>query len=248
VSEASKTSSNQSKPPGWGTDGLSAFLKMAGSNQASTFALKKPEYKLLSDIDDAFCRIGNNLVNPKSILGANMLFRSHAAYRGSCGLCMSGQVAETFVLLRSCLEYAAYGLHIFKNPALGETWLNRNEDAASLKAVRRAFRAIDVQKTVAGAEARLGEVYEQLYERSINFGAHPNVLGVTASMTMQRDTDQTQLQHLYLHDDDLTLAMGLKSTAQVGATSLHIFQYVFQERFMLLGVRELLMELRKQNL
>ena len=65
---------------------------------------------------------------------------------------------------------------------------------------------------------------------------------------MDEQPDRITLTHLYLHGDDDALLMGLKSTAQVGAASLHIFQHVFRERFMILGVRGMLEKLRTMNL
>jgi hypothetical protein len=50
-------------------------------------------------------------------------------------------------------------------------------------------------------------------------------------MAMDEQTDRIMLTLTYLHEDDDALLMVLKSTAQVGVTSLHIFQHVFTERF-----------------
>ena len=161
---------------------------------------------------------------------------------------MSGQVPETFALLRSCLEYAAYGLYLYKNPALGATWLDRHQDADALRAMRKEFLAINVQKAVEAVDTRLGQVYRVLYDRAIDFGAHPNVMGVAGSMLMDEQPDKIMINHLYLHGDDNALLMALKSTAQTGLTSLHIFQHVFPERFLILGVRDTLMKLRTLNL
>lgn len=215
---------------------------------AATFANKRAEFGLLREIDDAFLRVAENLINPQNMLSATLLYRSHAAYRAACGTSMAGQCPEAFVLLRSCLEYAGCGLHIHKNPGLGITWLNRHQDANALRAMKKQFRAIDVQKVVASVDSRLGQIYDELYERAIDFGGHPNVRGVTGSMTMDEGPEQTKIMHMYLHGDDLSLGHALKSTAQTGLTSLHIFQHVFTERFQLLGLRDRLAELRKRNL
>lgn len=236
------------RPLGWGNDKLTEFLDAAQDNQFATFAKKRAEYGLLREIDDAFMRVAENLINPQNMLSATLLYRSHAAYRAACRTSMAGQCPETFVLLRSCLEYAGYGLHIHKKPELGVTWLDRHQDADALREMKKRFLAIDVQKVVASVDSRLGQIYEELYDRAIDFGAHPNVRGVTGSMTMDEGPEQTKLMHIYLHGDDLALASALKSTAQAGLTSLHIFQHVFPVRFQLLGLRERLAELRKRNL
>jgi hypothetical protein len=114
--------------------------------------------------------------------------------------------------------------------------------------MKKDFLAINMQKEVESVDARLGQIYRTLYDRTIDFGGHPNVMGVAGNMAMDEQPDRITLPHLYLHGDDLALLMALKSTAQVGATSLHIFQHVFPERFMILGVRDTLAKLRTMNL
>jgi hypothetical protein len=49
---------------------------------------------------------------------------------------------------------------------------------------------------------------------------------------------------IYLHGNDMPLRHCRKSTAQAGVCSLHIFQHIFSERFMLLGIRDKLIKLR----
>ena len=235
-------------PQGWGDDKLSEFLWLARNNQLVTFALKRSEYGKLREIDAAFVQIGENLLNPKNLLSANMLYRSHSAYRAACGTSMAGQAPETYVLLRSCLEFAGYGLFIFKSPELGITWLNRHDGPDATRAMKRAFQAVNVQKVVESADARLGEIYRTLYERAIDFGGHPNVMSVTGNMTMNECDGRVEMNHLYLHGDDDALLMALKTTAQVGITSLHVLQHVFQERFMLLGLHEKLAQIQQMGL
>jgi hypothetical protein len=235
-------------PPGWRDDKLSEFLGYARNNQFATFAKKQAEYALLREIDSAFLRVGENLINPKNLLSANLFYRSHSAYRAACGTSMAGQLPETFVLLRSCLEYAAYGLHIYKNPALGVAWLDRHRDAEAFRAMKKEFLAVNVQKEIESVDTRLGQIYRTLYDRAIDFGGHPNVRGVAGNMAMDEQPDRVMMNHLYLHGDDDALLMALKSTAQVGVTSLHIFQHVFPERFMILGVRDTLAKFRTMNL
>jgi hypothetical protein len=227
---------------------LSNFLAIAQRNQRATFANCKGEYELLQEIDSTFIRIGENLINPQNILSANMFYRSHSAYRAACGASIAGQAPESFVLLRSCLEYAGYGLYIFRNPEAGFKWLNRHQSDADKRAMRNEFKAINIQAVVASAERRLGEVFQELYERSIDFGGHPNVMGVSGNMSAKDEGDRVQLSHHYLHANDTGFYMALKSTAQVGATSLHIFQHVFTARFQILGVRETLAKLRTKDI
>jgi hypothetical protein len=133
-------------PPHWGDDSLSDFVSLRITNTLATFVRRPADFRLLARIDKCFVQITENLSNPPNILSAMLLIRAHSAFRGAVRLSVSGQVADTFPLLRACLEYALYALHIFTNPALGATWLRRHDDEASLKAVRQQFTNSGVLK------------------------------------------------------------------------------------------------------
>ena len=93
-------SNTELPPPGWGRDRLSKFIESTRKNQFATFANMQPAYAVLHEIDDCFQIAAENLSNPKDILAALLLFRSHSAYRTACALAMGTQLPETFVLLR----------------------------------------------------------------------------------------------------------------------------------------------------
>lgn len=231
-------------PEGWADDGLSAFLQMARENQFGTFFKKPTVFAMLHDIDNCFQRIADYLGNPPDILAALLLIRSHSAYRAAAGTGIAGQEPETFVLLRSCLEYAAYGLFINKNPQLAETWIRRHDNALSLKAVRDAFKAKTIAQTVGSVDRKLGDIYSNLYDNAISFGAHPNERGLSGSTRLEKTAGESKFLQIYLENDDVFISHGLNAIAQVGLCSLYIFQHVFTERFEILGLRESLQELR----
>jgi hypothetical protein len=235
------------RPLGWGNDKLSDFLEAIRQQQFATFANNPgAAYSVIHEVDSCFVKITENLTNPKNLLAAVLLVRSHAAYRAACGTAMGTQLPETFVLLRSCLEYAAYGLHVNANPQLCETWVRRHDDAAALRAMKKAFQGIEVEETVVATDKELGRVYKELYDRTIDFGGHPNLHGVLTNMLIENSHDKRELQLIYLHGNENTVLHALKTTAQVGLCSLHLSQHVFPERFLLLQIREKLIELRSR--
>jgi hypothetical protein len=235
------------RPLGWGDDKLSEFLEAIRSQQFATFANDVGGfYSIIREVDLCFVKITENLTNPKNLLAAVLLVRSHAAYRAACSTAMGTQLPETFVLLRSCLEYAAYGLHLNANPSLGETWLKRHDDAAALRAMKKAFVGPEIDQTIVATDQEIWHVYNELYERTIDFGGHPNLRGVLSNMLMNENVDNRQLQPIYLHGNPTTVRHALKSTAQVGVCSLHLFRDILAARFRLLGIREKLIELRSR--
>ena len=135
-------------PTGWGTDELSKFWDAARSNQFATFVNKRPAYQRLAAIDHAFLEVSKRWTNPASELAAMLFLRCHSAFRTAAGHAASGQAVESYVMNRAALEFAAYALHIFRNPDLGMVWLNRQQDEASIQAARNAFSHRKVHATV----------------------------------------------------------------------------------------------------
>jgi hypothetical protein len=232
-------------PQGWGTDSLSEFLEMARGNQFATFANKGGWYRRLVAIDELFFRVSKQWLNPKDPLAALLFLRCHAAFRAACGLAIAGQVTEASVMHRSCLEYAAYALHINRNRSLGPLWLDRHQDEATLKKVRREFKVENVRKTLTACNRHAAERFDTLYQRAIDFGGHPNERGVTGSLQMEDVADRRLMKQLFLHGDGVALDHALKTTAQCGVVCLEILQGVFNALFELLGVNAELLEIRK---
>ena len=181
----------EDKPVGWGKQDLTAFLDLVQHNQRGTFANHRKEVAVLERIDSAFMRIGSNLLNPKDHLTPFFLFRSHSAFRAASACAMAGQTVETFVLLRSCLEFAAYALQIDKVPGAKQKWLDRLKDDASRKAATNAFRTANLRPTIASCDARLGKIFDVFYQQSIEYGGHPNEQAIMGSLRIQENTEDT---------------------------------------------------------
>ena len=223
-------------PPRWSDDPLSSFMTDAFKNSLASFVRRRGEFDMLLRVHRNFAKICDNLSNPPDFLGAILIVRSHGAYLAAVRQAISGQLPETFPLLRACLEHALYGLHINNNPGLGVTWIQRHEDAASLKAMKKAFQHVAVMNTLKSCDARLYATLEMLYERTIDFGAQPNERAVAGSMTMTESKDRKDFGAKLLDDDDTALAHASKSSAQIGLGALCCFEMVFRDRFRLLGI------------
>ena len=235
----------ETPPPNWGADGLTVFLDQARANQFATFVHKPDWYRRLSAIDACFATASRDWSNPQSEVAALLLIRTHGAYRAACGAALSGQAAETFVLLRAALEAAGYALHIQRNPALALLWLKRHDSDADLKAAKKAFEVGSVRRTVEAADRAGSKVFDKLYQRTIDHGAHPNMFSILGNASVEPSDRGRDMSHILLHGDGLALDHGLKSTAQAGICCLEILQCAFAARFELLGLRHRLLELRK---
>lgn len=225
-------------PQGWGCDGLTEFLETAHQNRFATFANKTKEFQRLASIDECFSRIEADWINPPNLVTPLLFFRSHAAFRATCEHAMSGQIVDTFVSIRNLIETAGYALHIHRNPGLDQTWLRRHDDEGSMKKVKSAFKISSVRKSIHAANSFGEDVFGLLYERSIDFGGHPNERAITGSLSHVEEEARSNYRLSLLQGDGLPLDHALKSAAQAGVCALDILGDVFSARYELLGVRE----------
>lgn len=242
VSEEKKT---LAVPSSWGDDSLSDYADAAFRNILATFVQKKPQFGILVRINDLYAEIGKSLSHPENVIAPLLVTRSHSAYRAGCQLASGGQVSEAFCVLRACLECALYCLHIYDHDSLSEVWLRRHDDESSLKDSRNKFSHGKVMDTLRIRDEKLCATVQKLYERTIDFGGHPNERSVTSGMKMESLEGEVGIKQFYLHGDSLYLEHGLKSATQIGLGGLLILRLVFRERFDILGITDELDRLRE---
>ena len=231
-------------PPGWGQDGLTKFWDAARCNQFGTF-VQKPIFRKLAAIDALFAKISDGWLNPDDDIGAMLLLRCHSAFRAAAGLAAAGQVAESFVVNRSVLEFAAYALHLHRNADVRMIWLNRHEDETSMEASRNALSHNKVRKSVEAVNRHAAERFEKLYQWAIDFGGHPNERSVTGNMKMVEEKDRREMLAIMQHGNGVQLDAALVGTARCAMCALEILQSVFGARFTLLGISAAMLEVRK---
>ncbi len=223
-------------PRGWGTDDVTSFVDNTRLNCFATYANLRQEYAKVAEVDVVFRRLIENLINTQDWFAAFFLLRSHSAFLAGAHLAMSGHAAETYASLRLCLENGLYGLYLARNPASRETWLRRHDDDQARRRVKDEFTIRNLFDTLRGIDKREADVTGELYERCIDYGAHPNERGLTQSLKTEKKPDTVDLRVIYLSDDPLIFRVCLKTTAQVGASVLGVFRLVFRERFDLTGL------------
>jgi hypothetical protein len=231
-------------PPDWGEDALTRSFDDARSNQWATFVRKKPIVAKLIEFDTLFASVSKDWLNPQQISTALLFIRTHAAFRTSAGLAMSGMAPETYVLSRSMLECAAYALHIHRNPALETVWLNRHQDAASQTKQKREFQQFKILSSCQAANRHAAQRFQDLYQLSIDLGAHPNEQSVTGNMKMIKEKGRRTMQAVIQHGDGVQLELALKTVAQCAMVSFELLQVPLNARFELLGVNATLLRLR----
>jgi hypothetical protein len=87
---------------------------------------------------------------------------------------------------------------------------------------------------VKAANRHAGERFETVYQRTIDFGGHPNERAVTGNMKMVEGEDRREMLAILLHGDSVQLDMALKTAAQAGAISMELLEVPFRAKFELL--------------
>lgn len=234
-------------PPEWGDDPLSTFIQGATDNTYASFYNLKEWYHLLRDVHVAFNSFAQNMERTPDLLPSFFFARSHSAYLAGVRLALSGQVPEAYMVLRGALECALYGLYIARKSSVGEIWLRRDEDETAKKKVQQEFKIFNLFPVLASENHNLRIIAGDLYERTIEYGGHPNQQAFLSVMKQQSSDSKITFQSAYMIGNEPALQFCLKSCAHIGTCSLSIFQLVFRERFDFLGISQKL-ELMKRGL
>lgn len=228
-------------PPNWGADEVSNFLEIAQRNGFGSFVQLRAPFAKITAIDAFYRRFIENLNHTREWFAAFFVLRAHSAYLAACRLTVSGQIPESYMVQRGCLENAMYGFHIATRPELRETWLRRHDNEASKRAVKQEFQIGTIFERITLTNAQVAEVAKTLYDRTIDYGAHPNEQALMQVLDMERAAGDIRFEVRYLtRGEEPAFGACFKTTAQVGVCALDIFRLVFRERFQLLGLdREL---------
>ena len=236
---------DKKSPLGWGDDSLSAFIETVKNNIYATFANHRAVFNRIQKIDEAFRFAVDHLYNTKEWFPSFFLLRAHSAYLGAARLSLSFQVGEAYMVLRGCLENALYGFFFYKNPKKAHLWYERHDSIIKRKEVRREFQIKRMIEALKEENNQVAQVATILYERCIDYGAHPNERSISSVLEKSEEGRNIYFTIYYLPGDTLPAKACLKTTAQVGVCCLRVFELIFKTRFELMGLSDRVKELQK---
>ncbi|WP_133647956.1 hypothetical protein [Paraburkholderia flava] len=232
-------------PDGWGKDELTTFLDLVRKNHFS-FAERKDGFARFQDIDVCFRKVINDALHHSTEWFAGFfILRAHSAFLAACSCASSGQVVEAYALDRVVLEQALYGVFLSRHPDYRVTWLNRHEDEASMKEVKKVFKISDMVEELRALEAKDAEAAEMLYQRTIDFGAHPNERALMQGLKEEDVGKGIRFEVSYLFPDGDALEACRKTTVQAGVCALSMYRPLLRERYDILDITGLLDHLKK---
>lgn len=225
-------------PDGWRNDSVTRFIDDAFNNCVATMTNFRslPIVQILIKINDLFFDANKIKCHPiQECLLPLFLGRAHSAYLGAVRLSTSGQVVETYMVARGCLENALYSLFIQDDPTINKEisnrvkiWMDRAESEAAGRKCRKTFTSGNVLGNLANHDKSLGRKTLRLYRIAIERGAHPNFAGhlVTSKLSLEG----SHIDFL-IPGSKIVCQACIQFTAQVGICTLKIFELAYGEKF-----------------
>jgi len=204
-----------------------------------------PEFDALAGIDALYSELIENLNQHPEFVARFFLIRTHSSFRGAVRLCLSGQVAEAYMVLRGCLESALYGLYMAGDTRRQETWLRRHEDATSLARVKNEYSIRNLKLHLQSIDPRTHDITQRLYDQTIDYGGHPNERVISTQITTEAIGSRDQFTAEYFLCGEVSHRLCLKCAAQIGICCIDILFTVFRDRWRILGIDQRLDQIRE---
>jgi len=216
---------------GWGDDVLTRLIDTAFFNIGVSFLKLKPYLELQTKALEVFLDAANMLSwsTLDGLVSGSLLSRAASCYFAAVRLSCSGQITETWVMLRASLENSLYAFYVARNPKLAKVWMDRHKSEASKNACKTHFRIGNVWKVLAKESRRIAKEANDLYETSIDFGGHPNERSLTLNLVEKRDGSGYQL--MILNPDEALTRASLTTTLLTCSCVFEIFALIFPDVF-----------------
>ncbi len=229
---------NQYKP-------LREFLDDAHHNTKATEQNINELFHKLDLINKKYSELIGLLNYSKEWFLIFFVMRSHSSLLAGSTLATSAQLPDSYGAMRSLLENTLYAFYLWKHKDLIETWLRRQEDKEAKKRVRDSFKHGKMLAELKNINKKYGEIYEQIYEDSIDLGAHPNVHSILANIE-RIDKDKTIIHRLkYFNPDSPIIDLSIKRLCQSGVISIKIYGIIWSHRLKLTNFFQELEEIEK---
>ncbi len=229
MSGTSDKASGQVFPKG---DELGDFIRMANDHSEEALNYYKKPVNFLSSVDALFIdflKQAAGLSPPFSVL---LLLNAHASYRSAVRLAFSGQLLPSFMSLRGAVESALYAHAMVADPKLVDIWNNRGADKKSRDKCRKAFSIGNMFQYLEGAHEKFfADHVRDIYDSTIDFGAHPNRLSVIRSTSLSNLEDgMIEVNFAYLHGfGSFEVRQALVACAEIGLAVFFVNLLCFEE-------------------
>lgn len=155
-------------------DQLRSFMDAATEGTTEIWNEHAELISILSRIVNSWNFLGPELRHG-NFMSYPLFFAAHSTYLAAVRTATAGHTAAVWPLVRAALEAALYAVIVSGDDALAQKWADPEFDRRERSRLFTAKKGIEL---VRADSADIASYISQVYETSIDFGAHPNRLGV----------------------------------------------------------------------
>ena len=202
---------------------VAGFLRIARENEVEAIAHHEKYMAFFERVDQKF-RSLMIAGTDDNVVARIMVLAAHAYHISAIRVALGGQSPATFTNLRASIECALYSLVMQEQEGADGIWLNRKRDR---DACRQTFTASKGIKLLA-FDPNLQALAQQVYDASIDFGAHPNPIAVLKNLQIEDAGDAWRVTLVSLHGiDSISVERTLIACVETGSACALIFSQVF---------------------
>lgn len=214
---------------GWGKDCLSETFDSVFCNIGKSFIDLKAHFQILTEAKNALADV-TKLCEYKDEAGMIVLSltgRVMGCFVCACQLALSGQLSETYVLMRACLENALYAFYINESPDYAKVWSNRHKSEDSKKACRDLFSVGKIFRCLEQKSKIIKDNISKSYEEAIDWGAHPNERSVFPNLVPKETGDGFRICFINCDPDFMRACVVRLACCMLSI--LELYELVFQD-------------------
>ncbi len=215
----------------WGKDTLSKNIEAAFFNIGVSF-LKLRSYcecltKAAEIFDDAIKLLSYS--DLKGLVSISLFGRAYGCFIGAVRLSCSGQITETWVLLRACIENSLYAFYIADNPEYATVWVERHDSETHKKKCKKVFTIGNIWKALEAKSQSITKEAKVCYEDTIDWGAHPNERALFLNLEDKQDSSGYKLN--VLNTDEVVMRHSLCTVLSTVSLVFKIFALIYPDEF-----------------
>jgi hypothetical protein len=230
----------------WGKTYLTDFLHSADKNTRITYLNSAGYFEMLENVGDIFKAACDNLGYSDSLNWVIKLLLGRACgnYFAAVRLSSSGQLPESYLQLRACIESALYAFNVYSNPKLTQIWLDRHKNEQSRKDCKKLFHLKVIQKNLIQTNQSLGKSIESDYEHCIDYGAHPNERSVSSNLSF---TGQKVAFGLFNTTEGI-FQWCLAACVMCGLDAIKVFNLIYPDDFKKFNAEQRIRSIEEQHI
>ena len=161
---------------GWKKDVLSQHIEAAFCNIGTTYLNLKSHLDLMIKATEIFENIIEefSVSDLKEAITKGLFYRSYSCFFGASRMVCSGQLTETWILARACIENMLYSFYFANDASTIDVWINRHKDPQVLKKCKRLFLMTNIWNILKEKSPLTEQSIRKHYDMTIDWGAHPN--------------------------------------------------------------------------